>query len=83
MVEIGISPIHFDAIVGTSVVIGANSPPVAPLLYLSGRIANVRFDEMIKPALMLMFFGALPVMLITTYVPAVSMFLPRLAGYIR
>lgn len=82
MMEIGIHPVHFGAIVGTSVVIGANSPPVAPILYMACRIGKVRMDEIIKPALMFMLIGALPVMLITTYLPDISLFLPRLFGYL-
>ncbi len=83
MIEIGVSPIHFAAIVGTSVVIGANSPPVAPILYLASRISKVGIEEMMKPALMLIAFSALPVMLVTTYWSDLSLFLPRLAGYIQ
>lgn len=82
MLEIGVNPIHFGAIVGTSVVIGANSPPVAPILYMACRIGNVDVHEIIKPALMFMLLGALPVMLVTTYLPDVSLFLPRLLGYL-
>ncbi len=82
MVEIGISPVHFAAIVGTSVVIGANSPPVAPILYMACRIGKVGIHEIMKPALTFLFFGALPVMLVTTYWPDLSLFLPRLFGYL-
>ncbi len=82
MQEIGIHPVHFGAIVGTSVVIGANSPPVAPILYMACRIGKVDIHEIIKPALLFMFFGALPVMLVTTYLPEVSLFFPRLLGYL-
>jgi len=82
MVEIGVNPVHFGAIVGTSVVIGANSPPVAPILYMACRIGNVDVHEIIKPAVIFMLLGALPVMLVTTYLPDLSLFLPRLLGYL-
>ncbi len=82
MVEIGIHPVHFAAIVGTSVVIGANSPPVAPILYMACRIGKVKIHEIMKPALIFMLFGALPVMLVTTYWPDLSLFLPKLLGYL-
>ena len=81
MLEIGVNPLQFGAIVGTSVVIGANSPPVAPILYMCCRVGNVDVHEVIKPALRFMLLGALPVMLVTTYWPALSLFLPRLLGY--
>jgi tripartite ATP-independent transporter DctM subunit len=83
MIEIGVHPIQFGAIVCTSVVIGANSPPVAPILYMACRIGKVGVHEIIKPATIFMVFGALPVMLVTTYWPGLSLFLPRLLGYVK
>lgn len=83
MVESGVHPVHFAAIVGTSVVIGANSPPTAPILYMACRIGEVEIHETVGPAVKLMTYVALPVALITTYVPEVSLFFPRLFGLIR
>ncbi|EXJ12491.1 TRAP transporter large permease [Nitrincola nitratireducens] len=82
MESIGIHPVHFAAIVGTSVVIGCNSPPMAPILFMSCRVGKVGMSEVIKPAFSFMLLAALPVMLITTYWPSLSLFLPRLLGYI-
>ena len=80
MVESGVHPVHFGAIVGTSVVIGANSPPTAPILYMACRIGEVEIHETVGPAVKLMSLVALPVALITTYVPEISLFFPRLFG---
>ena len=82
MIESGVNPIHFAAIVATSVVIGANSPPTAPILYMACRIGKVEIHETVGAALKLMSFVALPVALITTYVPEISLFFPRLFGLI-
>jgi TRAP-type C4-dicarboxylate transport system permease large subunit len=62
------------------VVIGANSPPVAPILYMACRIGKVSIHEAIKPAIQIIFYVALPVMLIVTFVPELSLLLPRLLG---
>jgi tripartite ATP-independent transporter DctM subunit len=80
MIESGVHPVHFAAIVGTSVVIGANSPPTAPILYMACRIGQVEIHETVGPAVKLMAFVAFPVALITTYVPEISLFFPRLFG---
>ncbi|MFY1054598.1 TRAP transporter large permease [Ectopseudomonas khazarica] len=82
MVNIGVEPIQFAAIVGTSVVIGCNSPPMAPILFMTCRIGNVGMSQVMRPALSLMAFAALPVMLVTTYWPPLSLYLPRAFGYI-
>lgn len=76
--KIGISPYHFAAIMGTNLGLGNVTPPCAPILYLAGRIGNVPFEKMIKPAAIFMVCGSLPVVLITTYWPGLSLFLPRL-----
>lgn len=83
MESIGIHPVHFAAIVGTSVVIGCNSPPMAPILFMSCRIGNVGMSQVLRPAFSFMLLAALPVMLITTYWPALSLFLPKLLGYVH
>ena len=78
MQEIGVHPVQFAAILGTNLGLGNVTPPTAPILYLAARIGNVSVDKMIKPALVYMLFGALPVLFITTYFPVVSLWLPHL-----
>ncbi|WP_232090531.1 TRAP transporter large permease [Billgrantia diversa] len=80
MQTIGVDPVHFGAIVACSVVIGANSPPVAPILYMACRIGKVSIHKSIAPALFLIAFVGMPVMLITTFLPALSLTIPRLLG---
>ena len=76
--HLGVNPIHFAAILGTNLGLGNVTPPTAPILYLAARVGNVTVDKMIKPALVFMAFGALPVVLLTTYFPDLSLFLPKL-----
>ncbi|PPC75836.1 C4-dicarboxylate ABC transporter permease [Pokkaliibacter plantistimulans] len=83
MVSIGVDPVQFAAIVGTSVVIGCNSPPMAPILFMTCRVGNVGISKVMRPAMGFMLFAALPVMLITTYWPPLSLYLPKLFGYIN
>lgn len=81
--NIGVSPVHFAAIVGVNLGIGNVTPPTAPLLYMAGAIAgNLPLSRYIKPTLIFLIFGSLPVLLMTTFIPAVSLFLPHvLFGY--
>ena len=80
MSAVGVDPIHYGAIVACSVVIGANSPPVAPILYLACRIGRVSIHKAIMPAIYLILFVATPVMLVTTFIPEVSLFIPKALG---
>ncbi len=76
----GIDPVHFAAIVACSVVIGANSPPVAPTLFMSCKICKAPVLDAVRPALGLMLFVAFPVLMITTFWPALSLTIPRWLG---
>jgi len=78
MQAIGVHPIHFAAILGTNLGLGNVTPPTAPILYLAGRIGKCKFDELITPAVIFMIFGAVPVVLLTTYFPFLSLWLPHL-----
>lgn len=77
--SLGINPIHFGAICGVNLGMGLITPPVAPLLYMGGVVGgNLELREYFKPALYSILFGYIPVILLTTYIPAISMSLPRL-----
>lgn len=82
-IKIGVHPIHFAAILGVNIGMGNITPPTAPLLYLAGRINGARIDESLKPTLQLLLFCWLPALLLTTYVPMLSLTLPRLLLGIR
>lgn len=81
MKSVGVHPLHFAAILGVNLGLGNMTPPTAPILYLAGRIGNCSIEEYLKPAMILMFFGLLPVVLATTYFADLSLFLPRLFGF--
>jgi tripartite ATP-independent transporter DctM subunit len=76
--EIGIHPIHFAAILGTNLGLGNKTPPTAPILYLAGRVGQCRFEKLVKPAVTFMTTCSLPVVLLTTYCPMLSLWLPHL-----
>lgn len=80
--QLGVSPIHFAAILGVNIGMGNITPPTAPLLYLAGRISGSEVKEMLMPDFALILFAWLPTLIITTYVPAYGMLLPRLFGFV-
>ena len=78
MKEIGVHPIHFAAILGTNLGLGNKTPPTAPILYLAGRIGNCSLDKLIKPQMIFIVTCSIPVVLLTTYFPPLSLALPHL-----
>ncbi|MEH0021611.1 MAG: TRAP transporter large permease [Desulfobacter sp.] len=81
MQAIGISPVQFAAIMGVNTAMGGVTPPYASILYLSMRIGKAEFSEVIRPAMILIIFGYVPVVFLTSLWPDLSLFLPGLFGY--
>ncbi|KXL54217.1 sialic acid TRAP transporter permease protein SiaT [Anaerotignum neopropionicum] len=79
--ELGISPIHFSAIMGVNLAMGGVTPPYASILYLGMRIGKCEFQDILKPAMKLLIFGYVPVVFLTSFWPELSMFLPKLFGF--
>ncbi len=81
MDAIGVSPVQFAAIMGVNTAMGGVTPPYASILYLGMRIGKVEFSEVIKPAMILIIFGYVPVVFLTSLWPSLSLFFPGLFGY--
>jgi len=80
--ELGIDPIHFAAVVGVNLGLGNVSPPCAPMLYMAGGVSKLSLDKYIKPTVKFLCLGHLPMVFLVTFVPELSLFLPKLLlGY--
>ncbi len=76
--EIGVHPIHFAAIVGTNLGLGNVSPPCAPMLFMAAGVSKLTLDKYVVPTMKLLALGHLPMVLIVTFVPELSLALPTL-----
>ncbi|GAB1399278.1 TRAP transporter large permease [Aminivibrio sp.] len=77
IIQLGFNPIHYAAIVGVNTGLGCITPPAAPVLYLGGRLGNAPINEMMGPTLWIIALAWTPTLLITTYFPKLSLFLPH------
>ena len=75
---LGVSPYQMAAILGVNLGMGNVTPPTAPFLYLGARICKVDTSQMMKPMLLIILFAYIPTLILTTYVPELSLWLPRL-----
>ncbi|WP_299314154.1 TRAP transporter large permease [uncultured Halomonas sp.] len=75
---IGVHPIHFAAIVGVNLGLGNVSPPCAPMLYMAAGVSKVSLDKYIGATMKFLLLGHLPMVLIVTFIPELSLALPRL-----
>ncbi|RQD71917.1 MAG: TRAP transporter large permease [Tindallia sp. MSAO_Bac2] len=81
--HLGISPVQFAAIMGVNLAMGGVTPPYASILYLGMRIGKCEFSEILKPTLIFLLIGYLPIVFLTTFWAPLSMYLPTLLGYVR
>jgi len=80
VLQLGISPVHFAAIMGVNLAMGGVTPPYASILYLGMRIGKCEFNEILKPTMVFLILGYVPIVFLTTFWPALSMYLPTLMG---
>ena len=81
MQQIGVSNVHFAAMMGVNLAMGGVTPPYASILYLGMRIGNTEFKDIFGPTMKLLIFGYIPVVFLTAFIPALSEWLPGLLGY--
>ncbi len=75
--QLGVDPIHFGAIVVVNLGIGLFTPPVGACLFVCCSIAEINMRDVIK-GFMPLFLSMIAVLLVVTYIPAVSLWLPSL-----
>ena len=79
-VDLGIDPVHFGIIMVLNLCIGLCTPPVGAVLFVGVGVANTTIEKVVKP-LLPMFLAMVVALLVVTFVPALSLWLPRLFGY--
>lgn len=78
--QMGIDPIHFGIIMILNLCIGLCTPPVGSVLFVGCGVANLKIQQVVRPLLPL-FIAMLVVLMIITYVPELSVWVPELFGF--
>ena len=77
VVELGVDPVHFGIMMVLNLMLGLLTPPVGMVLYVLARVADIKFESAVRGTMpFLIPLGT--VLLLITYVPALSMWLPNL-----
>lgn len=77
---LGVDPIHFGTMMVFNMCLGNISPPIGNNLFVAARVGNVRIEPVIGQ--LWPFFWALCVsMLVVTYWPPLSLWLPTVLGF--
>lgn len=78
--QLGLDPIHFGIIMILNLNIGLCTPPVGSVLFIGCSVANLKIQDVIKP-LIPFFIAMIVVLMIITFFPSLTLFVPRLFGF--
>jgi tripartite ATP-independent transporter DctM subunit len=80
VVGLGFDPVHFGILMITNLCIGLCTPPVGTCLFVGCSVGNLPISKVIRP--MIPFFIAMVIgLMLITYLPQLSLWLPGLAGF--
>ena len=82
LAKLGVDPVHFGVIMTMNVMIGLVTPPYGLGLYLGSAISGVPLGRIVRASLPFL-ASSLIVLLLVTYVPAISLTLPRYFGFVN
>lgn len=78
--KLGMDPVHFGIVMVMNLCIGLCTPPVGSVLFIGCGVAKIGIEKVIKP-LIPMFVALIIVLLLVTYIPELSLWLPRMFGF--
>ncbi|MCM3689770.1 TRAP transporter large permease [Neobacillus niacini] len=77
--QIGMDPVHFGIVLVFNLCIGIVSPPSGSSLFVGCSVGGVSIEAVTRPLLIFM-AGLIVTLLLVTYVPAITLFVPKLFG---
>ncbi|WP_347831448.1 TRAP transporter large permease [uncultured Planktomarina sp.] len=79
-VSLGVDPIHFAIIMSVNLTVGLATPPMGLVLFVASSVSGERVDAIARAIIPFLLVEIVVIFLIT-YVPAISMTIPRLTGF--
>ncbi|MGY6772976.1 TRAP transporter large permease [Gallibacterium sp. ZY190522] len=79
--DLGVDLVHFGIIMAANLCIGLCTPPVGTALFVGCSVGEVKVYTVIKP-LLPMYLALFIIVMLITYIPSISLFLPRTLGLI-
>ena len=76
---LGVHPVHFGIVIVLNLCIGLCTPPVGTVLFVGVGVAKTTIADVVRPLLPL-YAAMIVALLVVTYVPAVTLWLPTVLG---
>ncbi len=81
-VDLGVHPVHFAIIMSVNLTVGLATPPMGLVLFVASSVSGEKVETIAKAILPFLAVEVFVIFLIT-YVPAISMTIPRLTGFVQ
>ena len=78
--QLGVDPLHFGILMILNLCIGICTPPVGAVLFVGCAVADTKITHIVKwllPFFVAMIFS----LMLVTYIPEITLFLPRIFGF--
>lgn len=80
--SLGVDPVHFAIIMSVNLTVGLATPPMGLVLFVTSAVSGERVETISKAILPFIAVEILVILLIT-YIPALSLTVPRLTGFMN
>ncbi|MHA7875158.1 TRAP transporter large permease [Roseivivax sp.] len=80
--SLGVDPVHFAIIMSVNLTVGLATPPMGLVLFVASSVSGEKVESISRAILPFLAVEVLVILLIT-YVPAISLTIPRLAGFVN
>ncbi|WP_116598022.1 TRAP transporter large permease [Primorskyibacter marinus] len=81
-VSLGVDPVHFAIIMSVNLTVGLATPPMGLVLFVASSVSGERVEKIARAILPFLAIEVVVIFLIT-YIPAISMTIPRLTGFVN
>ncbi|MBK5242948.1 TRAP transporter large permease [Clostridium sp.] len=78
-IRVGINPVHFGVVLGFALIIGLITPPYGPALFTGTIISGLPMEKLVKSMIPFL-LSSLVILILTTFIPSISLWLPTLFG---
>ncbi|WP_440867425.1 TRAP transporter large permease subunit [Symbiopectobacterium purcellii] len=75
-ISLGVDPVHFGMIMLVNLGIGLITPPVGSVLFVASAVSKQKIEQVVK-AMVPFYCGLFFVLMLVTYIPAISLWLPK------
>jgi tripartite ATP-independent transporter DctM subunit len=79
--SLGVDPVHFAIIMSVNLTVGLATPPMGLVLFVASSVSGERVEAIAK-AILPFLAVEIAVIFLITYVPAISLFVPGLFGFL-